>query len=53
MSSTGKIDALMDQVAAEESRVKGRDEAKLATLKKQASELIEREKKETIVSEEI
>jgi predicted Zn-dependent peptidase len=48
-----QIDALMDQVAAEESKVKGRDEAKLASLKKQASELIDKEKKETIVSEEI
>jgi len=48
-----QIDALMDQVAAEESKVKGRDEAKMAALKKQVSELIDREKKETIVSEEI
>ena len=43
----------MDQVAAEESKVKGRDETKLAALKKQVSELIDKEKKETIVSEEI
>ncbi len=48
-----QIDALMDQVAAEESKVKGRDDAKLAALKKQVAELIDREKKETIVSEEI
>ncbi len=48
-----QIDALMDQVAAEDAKVKGRDEAKLAALKKQVSELIDREKKETIVSEEI
>jgi predicted Zn-dependent peptidase len=48
-----QIDALMAQVAAEESNVKGRDEAKLASLKKQVSALIEQEKKETIVSEEI
>ncbi len=48
-----RIDALMDQVAAEESKVEGRDEAKLAALEKQVSELIDREKKETIVSEEI
>ena len=48
-----QIDALMAQVAAEESKVKGRDEAKLAALKKQVSALIEQEKKETIVSEEI
>ncbi len=48
-----QIDALMEQVAAEESKVKGRDEAKVAALKKQVSELIDKEKKETIVSEEI
>jgi len=48
-----QIDALMDQVAAEDAKVKGRDETKLASLKKQVSELIEKEKKETIVSEEI
>jgi len=48
-----QIDALMDQVAAEDAKVKGRDEAKLAALKKQVSELIDKEKKETIVSEEI
>jgi predicted Zn-dependent peptidase len=48
-----QIDALMDQVAAEEAKVKGRDEAKLAALKKQVSDLIDKEKKETIVSEEI
>jgi predicted Zn-dependent peptidase len=48
-----QIDALMDQVAAEDAKVKGRDEAKVASLKKQVSELIEKEKKETIVSEEI
>jgi predicted Zn-dependent peptidase len=48
-----QIDTLMDQVAAEESRIKGRDDAKIAALKKQVSELIDKEKKETIVSEEI
>jgi predicted Zn-dependent peptidase len=48
-----EIDALMEQVAAEDSKVKGRDEAKVASLKKQVSELIDKEKKETIVSEEI
>ncbi len=48
-----QIDALMAQVAAEESKAKGRDEAKLSTLKKQVSALIEQEKKETIASEEI
>jgi predicted Zn-dependent peptidase len=48
-----QIDALMEQVADEESKPKGRDEAKLVALKKQVSELIDKEKKETIVSEEI
>ncbi len=48
-----QIDALMEQVAAEEAKVKGRDDAKIATLKKQVAELIDKEKKETIVSEEI
>ncbi len=48
-----KIDDLMAQVADEEAKPKGRDEAKIASLKKQVSELIDREKKETIVSEEI
>ncbi|MCX6544531.1 MAG: pitrilysin family protein [Acidobacteria bacterium] len=48
-----QIDALMEQVAAEDAKVKGRDVAKIAALKKQVSELIDREKKETIASEEI
>ena len=48
-----QIDDLMGQVAAEEVKVKGRDDAKIAALKKQANDLIDKEKKETIVSEEI
>ncbi len=48
-----QIDALMAKVAEEEAKPKGRDDGKLAALKKQVSELIDREKKETIVSEEI
>jgi predicted Zn-dependent peptidase len=48
-----QIDALMAQVAEEESKPKGRDDAKIAALKKQVSAIIEKEKKETIVSEEI
>jgi predicted Zn-dependent peptidase len=48
-----QIDALMEQVAAEDAKVKGRDTVKIAALKKQVSELIDKEKKETIVSEEI
>jgi predicted Zn-dependent peptidase len=48
-----QIDALMEQVAAEEAKPKGRDDARIAAWKKQVSELIDKEKKETIVSEEI
>ena len=48
-----QIDALMDQVAAEEAKVKGRDEAKIAGWKRQVADLITRQKAETIVSEEI
>jgi predicted Zn-dependent peptidase len=48
-----QIDALMAQVAEEEGKVKGRDEAKIASLKKQVSALIDKEKKETIAGEEI
>jgi predicted Zn-dependent peptidase len=48
-----QIDALMDQVAAETAKVQGRDDTKIASLKKQVSALIEKEKKETIVSEEL
>ncbi|MCX6564327.1 MAG: pitrilysin family protein [Candidatus Aminicenantes bacterium] len=48
-----QIDALEEQIVAEESKIKGRDEAKLMALKKQASDLLTKEKAETIVSEEI
>ncbi len=48
-----QIDVIEAQIAKEESKVKGRDEVKLASLKKQVSELINKEKAETIVSEEI
>ncbi len=48
-----QIDAIMAKVAEEDAKVTGRDEAKLTSLKKEVSDLIEREKKETIVSEEI
>jgi predicted Zn-dependent peptidase len=48
-----QIDAVMAKVAEEEAKPKLRDEAKIASLKKQVSELIDKEKKETIVSEEI
>jgi predicted Zn-dependent peptidase len=48
-----QIDALMAKVAEEESKPKGRDEAQIAAWKKQVSDLIDSEKKETIASEEI
>ena len=48
-----QIDALYAQIAAEESNVKGRDDAKIVEWKKQASDLLNRQKAETIVSEEI
>lgn len=48
-----QIDALVDQVVQEESKVRGRDDAKIVALKKQVSDLITQQKAETIVSEEI
>jgi predicted Zn-dependent peptidase len=48
-----QIDALEDQIAAEDAKVKDRDEAKIIALKKQVSDIIAKEREETIVSEEI
>jgi len=48
-----QIDALEAQIVQEESRIKGRDEAKIMVLKKQVSDLLTKEKAETIMSEEI
>ena len=48
-----QIDALEDQIVQEESKIKGRDEAKIIALKKQVSDLIAKERAECIVSEEI
>jgi predicted Zn-dependent peptidase len=48
-----QIDALMDQVVEEESKIKDRDAAKIVALKKQISDLITKQKAETIASEEI
>jgi predicted Zn-dependent peptidase len=48
-----QIDALEAQIVKEELKVKGRDEAKIIALKKQVSDLIAKERAETIVSEEI
>ncbi len=48
-----QIDALEAEIVKEESKIKARDEAKIVQLKKQVSDLITKEKAETIVSEEI
>lgn len=48
-----QIDALEAQIVKEDLKVKGRDENKIIALKKQVSDLIARERAETIVSEEI
>jgi predicted Zn-dependent peptidase len=48
-----QIDELEAQIVKEESKIKGRDDAKIMALKKQAAELLTKEKAETIVSEEI
>ena len=48
-----QIDDLEAQIVKEESKVKGRDENKIIGLKKQVSDLIAKERAETIVSEEI
>jgi predicted Zn-dependent peptidase len=48
-----QIDALEEEIAKEETKVKGRDEAKIIALKKQVSDIIVKERAETIVSEEI
>src|SRR5512140_3707723 len=48
-----QIDALMAKVADEESKVRGRDDAKIAAWKKEVADLIKKQKDETIASEEI
>jgi len=48
-----QIDALEAQIVKEDAKVKGRDQNLIIALKKQVSDLIEKERKETIVSEEI
>jgi predicted Zn-dependent peptidase len=48
-----QIDALEAEIVQEETKIKGRDDAKIAQLKKQVSDLVKKQKAETIVSEEI
>jgi predicted Zn-dependent peptidase len=48
-----QIDDLEAQIVQEETKVKGRDDAKIIALKKQVADIIAKERAETIVSEEI
>jgi predicted Zn-dependent peptidase len=48
-----QIDAVQAKIVDEESKIKGRDEAKIVAWKKDVSDLLARQKKETIASEEI
>jgi predicted Zn-dependent peptidase len=48
-----QIDALQAKIVDEESRIKGRDDAKIVEWKKQVSDLLSKQKAQTIVSEEI
>jgi predicted Zn-dependent peptidase len=48
-----QIDALQAKIVDEESKIKGRDEAAIVAWKKEVSDLLNRQKKETIASEEI
>jgi predicted Zn-dependent peptidase len=48
-----QIDALEAQIAKEDSKIKDRDQARIVALKKQVSDLLNKQKAETIVSEEI
>jgi predicted Zn-dependent peptidase len=48
-----QIDAMMAQVVEEESKVRGRDDAKIVALEEAGVRPAQRQKHETIVSEEI
>jgi len=48
-----QIDALEAKIVEEESKIKGRDDAKIVAWKKEVSDLLTKQKAETIVSEEI
>jgi predicted Zn-dependent peptidase len=48
-----QIDALEEKIADEQSKIKGKDDTKIVEWKKQVSELLNKQKAETIVSEEI
>jgi len=48
-----QIDVIMDQIIEEESKVRGRDESKIIEWKAQISELINQQREETMLSEEL
>ena len=48
-----QIDALEAAIVREEAIIRGRDEAKIVQLRKQVSDLVKKQKAETVVSEEI
>jgi predicted Zn-dependent peptidase len=48
-----QIDAIMAKVVQEESKIKGRDEARIIAWKKEVSDLIGRQRAETMVGEEL
>jgi predicted Zn-dependent peptidase len=48
-----QINDLEAQIVQEDAKARGRDQDKIVTLKKQVSDLIDKERKQTIVSEEI
>jgi predicted Zn-dependent peptidase len=48
-----QIDEIMEMIIEEESKVRGRDDAKIIEWKAQVSELIEQQREETIISDEL
>ncbi|MFC1555346.1 M16 family metallopeptidase, partial [candidate division KSB1 bacterium] len=48
-----QIDEIMEMVVEEESKVKGRDDAKIIEWKAQISEIIARQKEETVINNEL
>jgi predicted Zn-dependent peptidase len=48
-----QVDVLEAEIAKEDSKIKDRDESKILQLKKQVSDVIKKQRAETIVSEEI
>ncbi len=48
-----QIDAIVEKIVEEESKLKGRDEARIIAMRKQVSDLIAKQRAETIVSDEL